>query len=140
MDMAAGFPRPTRRRLVTLGVGLLIGAALLNALIVDHQTGRATDRGPGFVMDLPGGDLHVRVDGARAAPALVLLHGLANSSRSWDRIVPLLAGRFRVVRVDLLGHGQSDKPTSGYEPEREANGLNALVRRLGLCHPIEPGH
>lgn len=42
--------------------------------------------------------------------ALLLLHGFTGSSASWARVLPELAERYRVIAVDLLGHGVSDAP------------------------------
>lgn len=47
-------------------------------------------------------------------PPLVLLHGLADSHRTWRFVAPLLAKRFRVLMVDLPGHGFSDRPDAPY--------------------------
>jgi len=41
---------------------------------------------------------------------ILLLHAAMGSSRRWFRWVPRLARRFRVVRMDLRGHGESQKP------------------------------
>ena len=45
-----------------------------------------------------------------AAPTVVLLHSAMSSSRRLYAMVPHLARRFRVVRMDLRGHGESDIP------------------------------
>lgn len=45
--------------------------------------------------------------GPEDAPALVLLHGFTQTAASWDPLVPALAERHRVHRVDLPGHGGS---------------------------------
>ncbi|MFZ1301454.1 MAG: alpha/beta fold hydrolase [Candidatus Microsaccharimonas sp.] len=45
-------------------------------------------------------------------PTLVLLHGIESSSHYWEPIVPALSERWRVVTVDLLGFGNSPKPTN----------------------------
>lgn len=58
------------------------------------------------------GGIHVCQDGPRDAPALLLIHGSASSTRSWDPLVPLLTGSHRVIRIDLLGHGRSAKPAT----------------------------
>lgn len=70
---------------------------------------------------LKHGDIYVCQDGPRDAPALLLIHGSATSSRSWDALVPLLAPSHRVIRIDLPGHGRSAEPVGrGYEsPEQE---------------------
>lgn len=49
--------------------------------------------------------LAYRVEGS--GPPLVLVHGVGGDSTSWDGIVPALAPRFRVIRLDLRGHGRS---------------------------------
>ena len=57
-----------------------------------------------------GVNVFVREAGARSAPAIVLLHGFPSSSHSFRELIPLLAGRFRVVAPDLVGFGHSDAP------------------------------
>ena len=61
-------------------------------------------------LSLDDGDIHVGQDGPRDAPALLLIHGSASSTRSWDPLVPMLTRSHRVIRIDLLGHGRSAKP------------------------------
>lgn len=51
--------------------------------------------------------LAVHVDGDKAAPAIVFLHAIATSAALWSPQVAPLAERFRVVRIDLPGHGDS---------------------------------
>jgi len=53
--------------------------------------------------------------GSATAPALVLLHGLGASRRSFDLVAPLLAARFRVIVPDLPGFGASPGPAAGVE-------------------------
>lgn len=53
--------------------------------------------------------MHYRQAGI-SGPWLVLIHQTMNSSRMWDRIMPLLAENFRVVAFDLPGYGMSDAP------------------------------
>lgn len=55
-------------------------------------------------------DVHVELDGNRALPPLVVLHGFTGSVRSWDTVRADLALRFRLLLVDLIGHGQSESP------------------------------
>jgi len=52
--------------------------------------------------------LHVEADGD--GPPLLLLHGFTGSAASWTPLLPALTRRHRVIRVDLLGHGESDAP------------------------------
>ncbi|WP_040952236.1 alpha/beta fold hydrolase [Gorillibacterium massiliense] len=50
------------------------------------------------------------VDEGSGAP-VVLLHGFCGSSAYWEEVIPLLAGKFRVIAPDLRGHGDSSAPT-----------------------------
>lgn len=85
-------------------------------------------------------DLHVRQDGPRHAPALLLIHGSASSTRSWDWLVPLLSEVHHVIRVDLLGHGRSAKPDGGYEISEQARRVGEALDRLGVDEAIVVGH
>ncbi len=62
------------------------------------------DRG-GCAMSVPG--LHFTDVGSKTDPTIVLLHSLATHSELWAQQVPVWATHFRVIRVDLPGHGQS---------------------------------
>src|SRR5262245_21650978 len=61
-------------------------------------------------IQLPNGLSLAYMDiGARNAPALVLIHGYTDSGRDWAPLAPLLQSRFRLIIVDLRGHGASSK-------------------------------
>lgn len=62
--------------------------------------------------DLP---LHIEVDGPDDAPPVVLLHGITSTVRTWSWLVPHLAPRYRVVRLDFRGHGQSGRAPGEYQ-------------------------
>lgn len=55
----------------------------------------------------PGGALHMRIDGPKGAPGLLMLNSLGTDLRLWDGLMPHLRG-FRVIRFDKQGHGLSD--------------------------------
>ncbi|MEV0619347.1 alpha/beta fold hydrolase [Nonomuraea sp. NPDC050404] len=93
------------------------------------------------LLPLDGGDIHVRQDGPRDAPALLLIHGSASSARSWDSLVPLLTGSHRVIRIDLLGHGRSAKPAGpSYALQDQARRVGAALDLLGVEHVVAVGH
>ncbi|MEV4012326.1 alpha/beta fold hydrolase [Nonomuraea angiospora] len=97
--------------------------------------------GDSSTLSLDDGDMHVRQDGPRDAPALLLIHGTAASARSWDSLVPLLAGSHRVIRIDLLGHGRSGQPADGsYAIPDQARRAGAALDRLGVEHAVVAGH
>ncbi len=65
-------------------------------------------------------------------PSVVLVHGLGMPRAMWDRQWPALAGRFRALRYDLLGHGESEKPGDGYSLSRFADQAARLMDGLGI--------
>jgi pimeloyl-ACP methyl ester carboxylesterase len=93
-------------------------------------------------------DLHYQVlHGYRRAyriagtgPALVLIHGIGDSSATWSGLIPSLARHHTVIAPDLLGHGASDKPRADYSVAAYANGLRDLLSVLGIDHATLVGH
>lgn len=65
-------------------------------------------------------------------PAVVLIHGLGGSHGMWVYQVPALADRYRVIAVDLRGHGQSDKPPGPYEVSTFAADVRDLLDTLAV--------
>ena len=61
-------------------------------------------------------------------PAVILLHGYAETSRMWRPIMPLLAEKFTVIAPDLPGIGDSAIPTNGIDMKTSAMRIHALVR------------
>ena len=89
---------------------------------------------PGDLMEVDGVRLHVRDRGPRDAPIVVMIHGTASHLQSWDDWAAGLEGSFRVVRLDLPGHGlSSPDPTGDYSDERTIALLAALMDQLGLA-------
>ncbi|MGW2331489.1 alpha/beta fold hydrolase [Streptomyces sp. NPDC001700] len=93
------------------------------------------------ILCLEHGDLYVRQDGPRDAPVLLLIHGSATSSRSWDALVPLLTTLHRVIRIDLPGHGRSAEPVDGdYAIPEQGRRIGTALDRLGVEHALVVGH
>jgi pimeloyl-ACP methyl ester carboxylesterase len=85
--------------------------------------------------------LHVRDEGPREVPALVLVHGLGASLHTWDPWVDALSTSFRVVRFDVPGHGLTGPDPSGdYSDERSRRLLAALLDSLALDRVTLVGH
>ena len=79
--------------------------------------------------------------GPADAPALVLVHGLASDSGTWDPAISALAERgLRVIAPDLLGHGRSDKPAYGYSLDGFARSLVELLDEIGVPRATFVGH
>ncbi|HVU11200.1 MAG TPA: 2-succinyl-6-hydroxy-2,4-cyclohexadiene-1-carboxylate synthase [Phototrophicaceae bacterium] len=83
-------------------------------------------------MRINGLNYHVEAHGA--GEALVLLHGFTGSSANWLATVNAFADQFRVVSIDLLGHGQTDSPPNPdrYRMKPAAADLIAVFDVLGL--------
>ena len=75
-------------------------------------------------------------------PAVILLHGFAETSRMWRPIIPLLAEKFTVIAPDLPGIGDSSIPTDKSEIDMitSARRIHALVRSLGIEKAKVVGH
>jgi pimeloyl-ACP methyl ester carboxylesterase len=65
-------------------------------------------------------------------PVLLLIHGLGGSSATWREVLPAFARRYTVVVPDLLGHGESDKPSHDYSLGAHANVLRDLMIAIGF--------
>lgn len=83
--------------------------------------------------------LHVRIEGPGDGPPLVLVNSLGADLRLWDKVVPALARRYRVVRFDKRGHGLSDAVAGPYRMADLAGDLAALMDRLALGPAIVMG-
>ena len=75
-----------------------------------------------------------------SGPALLLLHGLACDSSTWDDVIGPLSEHFTVIAPDLLGHGASDKPDADYSLGGYANGMRDLLTILGIDTVTVVGH
>jgi pimeloyl-ACP methyl ester carboxylesterase len=130
----------TRTRIALAAVALLVvlGLALVTAS-VERETKDASADG-GRIVALPQGEIHVREDGDPSDPPLVLIHGFAASMRWWDAITPLLARERYVVRIDLLGHGGSEKPREGYSMESQADVVASVLDELVVERAHVVGH
>jgi pimeloyl-ACP methyl ester carboxylesterase len=86
------------------------------------------------------GGLAVHYLTAGKGPALILLHGYAETSRMWRPIIPLLAERFTVIAPDLPGIGDSGIPSSGLDMKSAATTIHALAASLGIARASVVGH
>jgi pimeloyl-ACP methyl ester carboxylesterase len=77
---------------------------------------------------------------AGEGPALLLIHGIGDSARTWEEVIPTLARKHLVIAPDLLGHGDSDKPRADYSVAAYANGMRDLLSTLDVDHVTLVGH
>ncbi len=82
---------------------------------------------------------HYRDWGGDGQP-IVLLHGLASTCHIWDLVAPILSAEFRVVALDQRGHGESDKPESGYDFATVTEDLHKFVTYMEFPRPLIVGH
>ncbi len=73
-------------------------------------------------------------------PLLVLVHGITNSSASWEPVLGLLGQHFTIIAPDLLGHGDSAKPRGDYSLGANASLLRDLLLALGHDRATVAGH
>jgi pimeloyl-ACP methyl ester carboxylesterase len=69
---------------------------------------------------------------AGTGPALLLIHGIAGSSETWEPVLGLLARTHTVIAPDLVGHGGSAKPPGDYSLGAHASALRDLLSVLGV--------
>jgi len=77
---------------------------------------------------------------AGRGPAIVLLHGYAETSHMWRPLIPRLAPDFTVIAPDLPGIGDSDIPKDGLTMTRAASRIHRLVQSLGVQKAAVVGH
>ena len=68
---------------------------------------------------------------AGEGPVLLLIHGMASSSETWEHVMPALSREFTVVAPDLPGHGRSEKSAGDYSLGALASSLRDLLVALG---------
>jgi len=78
--------------------------------------------------------------GGQPREVVLLVHGLAGNSRTWDAVMPRLAVDYDVIAPDLLGHGESAKPLGDYSPGAYASGLRDLLALLEVPSATIVGH
>jgi 3-oxoadipate enol-lactonase len=91
-------------------------------------------------VELSGGiRIQCQLSGHLGAPNMVLLHALGEQATSWNSVTPRLAPLFRVVNLDLRGHGGSDWPGT-YSFELMRDDVIAVLDALGLHDVVLVGH
>ena len=80
------------------------------------------------------GDIDVahRWDGAADGPVVMMAHAMGTSHRIWDHQVPALGDRYRLLRYDWRGHGDTDAPEGAYTLAQFVEDAVGLMDALGL--------
>jgi pimeloyl-ACP methyl ester carboxylesterase len=127
-----------------LAAGAAFGYAAVQAnrriMAMEQLTAEAAAPGGTFAM-LGGARVHYVEDGPADGPAVVLLHGLAASSATWNPVVAALRGTYHVIAPDLLGFGYSQRSSVPiYTLRHRAQNLAALLDYLGIARATVVGH
>jgi pimeloyl-ACP methyl ester carboxylesterase len=77
---------------------------------------------------------------AGTGPALLLLHGITDSSATWEGVAASLSEHFTLIAPDLLGHGESATPRGDYSLGAHASGVRDILTALGIERVTVVGH
>ena len=114
---------------------------ILNAIAVSNETKDAEVNVEGAeLIDTSSGRIQVLDEGDTRGSPIVLIHGFSASMRWYDDLAPLLSERHRVIRVDLVGHGGSEKPGAGYSMDDQATAIALALSELGVKDATVVGH
>jgi pimeloyl-ACP methyl ester carboxylesterase len=90
---------------------------------------------------LPDGEVLAYIDtGNPAGPPVVLIHGYTDNARDWVPMLPYLSKQFRLVLVDIRGHGKSSKPECCYTRLDFAYDIKLLLDALSIRKADIVGH
>ncbi len=147
------FDSPPPRRPLFRRKRVLIPLLLILAIIVAFLALRTpdTDRdamiakysGPAgaFAAGPAGQRIHYRDQGKRGGPAIILLHGSNSSLHTWEPLVDRLGRTWRVVTLDLPGHGLTGgTPDKDYSADGMAAAVDVVAAKLGLDHFVLGGN
>src|SRR6476469_6687436 len=89
-------------------------------------------------IELHGHRVSYRIAGD--GPPVVLIHGMVNSSRHWEKVALRLADRYTVVAPDLIGHGESAAVRGDYSLGAHACSIRDLLTTIGIERATVVGH
>jgi len=112
-----------------------ISAILLWGFVI--MTGSCAPRHTAISADGIQISFHVQGSGT---PALVFVHGWCCDKTYWDAQAPFFSKRYKVVTVDLAGHGESGLGRKDYTMEAFGEDVVAVVDKLGLDNVVLIGH
>jgi pimeloyl-ACP methyl ester carboxylesterase len=84
--------------------------------------------------------MHYAAQGDADGIPVVLLHGITDSWYSWSRVLPQIDKKYRLYALDLRGHGDSDKPASGYAMKDFAADVVAFMDAMKIKRATVVGH
>ena len=90
--------------------------------------------------EVQGLRMHYREWGDPAHPDLLLVHGWTGHGGNWDTVVAAFEDRYHIIAPDNRGHGETDKPQTGYHLRDFVTDLVELIDNLKLDRPAYVGH
>jgi len=111
-------------------------------LVAFALSGLACDREPELPASVDSADgvpIRYEVHGS-GDPALVFVHGWSCDRTYWDAQIPYFSDRYRVVTIDLAGHGESGLGREVWSMRAFGQDVTAVVEELGLDHVVLVGH
>ncbi len=137
-----------KKRNVALAVGGAMGAAVAVKLLTRARTvdwDDVADRVPhsdhSHFINVDGARVHYQEFGDATHPPMILIHGYTASVYVWKTAAPMLADAgFRVIAIDLLGFGYSEKPSwFDYSIQSQARMISRFMDRLGIGRSVIVG-
>ena len=110
-------------------IGLLVATALCPPHCTAQQGKEATPNTDTFVT-VYGAKIHY-AEAGNGNP-VILIHGLADDATVWDSVIPALSARFRVIALDQIGFGRSDKPLLNYRVSTFVDFLDGFLTELKI--------
>jgi len=92
------------------------------------------------VTEVNGAKLVYEDLGPRSGIPLVFVHGWTANLHRWDEQVKFFSPDRRVIRLNLRGHGDSEKPVMKYSIKQFSEDINGLLNMLGIERSILVGH
>lgn len=80
-------------------------------------------------IDRNGVNLHA-LDWGGSGPPIFLIHGSRRTAQSWNAVSRRIRSQFRVVALDMLGHGKSDAPKTGYMTKDKASDTEFMIKQI----------
>ena len=108
--------------------------------VLHGDTGGMGRRRPLQNVTIHGHEVSYRRAGDPSNESVLLIHGLAGSSKTWDAVIEDLAVDHDVIAPDLLGHGESAKPRGDYSLGAFASGLRDMLAMLDVPSVSVVGH
>ncbi|MXV16632.1 alpha/beta fold hydrolase [Hufsiella ginkgonis] len=129
--------------ILSAGLALMFGRYPVSWFLSSRRGRRTPLRRPPverhFINCPDGNVFYAEIDGPEHAQPIVFLHGLGASIEQWPFQIAYFKDQYRVVLVDLPGHGRAPKPVD-LSIDRLASGLAEVIGHLGLKNPVLYGH